>query len=72
MRFISICTTISMVLSSKCHNLVDIQLICPQIEVDLGYASSKKFTGKPIYDYACILVHKRVAHVLAAIQEELE
>lgn len=72
MRCIFAYTVLSIAMSAPCHNLVNIQRVCPRIKVDLRYATEKNFTGKPVYDYGCLLVHERVAYTLAAVQEELE
>src|ERR1700677_4189458 len=53
-------------------DLVDIESINPHILVDLRYATSNNFTGKPVYQLAKFFLRRKVALKLDAIQKQLE
>lgn len=52
--------------------LVDIEESCPEIQVDLKYATTDNFTGQVVYDFRKCLVVEEVADGLREVQAELE
>jgi len=67
-----ICSTIAT--SEATHGLVNIREICPTIQTDIRYATTKNFTGQVVYrnfrGKTYLLRH--VAEALAAVQKDLE
>lgn len=59
-------------LSAGKEDFVDIQAVNPNIRIDARYASSRNFTGKFLYCYPAMIVHREVAIGLHAVQQELE
>ncbi|MBS0650867.1 MAG: D-alanyl-D-alanine dipeptidase [Verrucomicrobia bacterium] len=53
-------------------DLVDIQSINPRIRVDIRYATSNNFIGKPVYPCAKCYLRRKVAMKLDQIQRRLE
>ena len=53
-------------------DLVDIQSINPRIRVDIRYATSNNFIGKPVYPCAKCYLRRKVAMKLDQIQKRLE
>jgi len=53
--------------------LVDVQLIAPDIHLDIRYATAGNFTGKKVagYNAAKCLLHKPVAEALAKVEQGL-
>src|SRR5574344_1671437 len=50
---------------------VDLQKLVPNIKLDVRYATSHNFTGKPIYTHARAFLRKPAAEKLLAVQKEL-
>ncbi len=67
-------------LSQDIHNkgetmnepLVDLSVINPRILLDIKYATSDNFVGKPVYSLAKAYLRKAVAHKLDRVQQALE
>lgn len=57
---------------SRDFDLVDIQSINPRILLDIRYATSHNFVGKPIYSCAKCFLRRKVALKLDAVQQQLE
>lgn len=53
-------------------SLIDISTLCPDILLDIRYASSNNFLGKPLYSRPLCFLHKEVALALKEVQEELK
>lgn len=53
-------------------DLVDLQTINPHILIDIRYATSNNFTGRPVYSRAKCYLRRKVALKLDAIQKRLE
>jgi zinc D-Ala-D-Ala dipeptidase len=53
-------------------DLVDIKSINPRILVDIRYATSNNFVGRPVYSRAKCFLRRKVALKLDAIQQKLE
>ncbi|NTW48260.1 MAG: D-alanyl-D-alanine dipeptidase [Chlorobiales bacterium] len=54
------------------QDLVEVRKINPSIRVELRYAASDNFTGKPIYENARCLLRRAVAERLSRVQKRLE
>ncbi|MBS0604629.1 MAG: D-alanyl-D-alanine dipeptidase [Verrucomicrobia bacterium] len=57
---------------SQDSDLVDIHSINPRILVDIRYATSNNFVGRPVYTRAKCFLRRKVALKLDAIQSQLE
>jgi zinc D-Ala-D-Ala dipeptidase len=57
---------------SQDSDLVDVQSINPHILVDIRYATSNNFVGRPVYSCAKCFLRRKVALKLDTIQKQLE
>lgn len=53
-------------------DLVEIRSINPNIQIDLKYATSDNFCGRPLYSVERCFLRREVAEKLSRVQEELE
>jgi D-alanyl-D-alanine dipeptidase len=53
------------------HNLVNIRAIKPPLLQEVRYATPYNFTGKVLYPFPAVFVHKDVAAALQKVQKEL-
>ncbi|MDD2242963.1 MAG: M15 family metallopeptidase [Bacteroidales bacterium] len=53
------------------NELIDLQKFIPNIKLDVRYATSHNFTGKPIYTHPRAFLRKPAAEKLLAVQKEL-
>jgi len=60
------------VIQNPDNELIDMGTYIPEITLDIRYATSDNFTGKPIYDSPRAFVRKPVAEALKQIQDELK
>jgi len=57
---------------SMASELVDIQIVIPNIQVELKYATADNFTGQIVYPFHQCLLLKEAAFQLREVQAELE
>jgi zinc D-Ala-D-Ala dipeptidase len=57
---------------SQDFDLVNVQSINPRILIDIRYATSNNFIGKPVYSCAKCFLRRKVAMKLDLIQKKLE
>lgn len=60
------------VVASEPADLVDVQSVNPRIRIDLRYATSDNFVGKPMYRMSRCFLRREVAERLSKVQTELE
>ncbi len=53
------------------HSLVNVNTIYPRLLQEVRYATTCNFTGKTLYPFPAVFVHRDAAAALQAVQEEL-
>lgn len=54
------------------HDLVEVRLINPRIQIDMRYAQGNNPLGRPIYPFAGCFLVREVAEKLSRVQRDLE
>ncbi|MBS0619872.1 MAG: D-alanyl-D-alanine dipeptidase [Verrucomicrobia bacterium] len=54
------------------YDLVDVQAVCPGVQLDVRYATSRNFLGKAVYDRPKCFLRRKVALKLDAVQKRLQ
>lgn len=57
---------------SEVHDLVEVVTICPDILLDIKYATTDNFTKQKVYTEAQCFLRKEVVQKLVAVQQELK
>ena len=58
-------------MNANTYHFVDLSQICPDILLDIRYATSNNFLGFPVYSSSTCYLHKDVAEALVKVQKEL-
>lgn len=53
------------------HNLVSLLVVRPALLQEIPYATASNFTGKQLYPFPAVFIHKDLAEPLRKIQQEL-
>lgn len=54
------------------HNLVELKAICPDILIDIRYATENNFVKRAVYPFSACYLQKKVAQRLQKVQQALQ